>query len=89
MPYKAHITKVDTGETRTTDIEWDWHKNGEDGDWFWWSEGNYSCDCNRELCFLRAGGETPEISDVECSEGKYTVEIELPDGKRIPIKADE
>ena len=50
---------------------WAWPEN-----WVWmWTEGNYSCDCNRELEFRRALGETPEWDDVECSEGRFSVWI--------------
>jgi hypothetical protein len=36
-----------------------------------WSDGNYSCDCNRALFFARAGGE--EEPEVECGEGAYAI----------------
>lgn len=39
---------------------------------FWWSEGNGSCDCNRELFFLRARGEDDE-DDVECGDERYSI----------------
>lgn len=45
---------------------------------FNWSEGNYSCDCNRHLFFERAGGVEPyEDPDYlgDCTDGKYSVRI--------------
>ena len=40
---------------------------------FIWSEGNFSCDCNRHSFFQRALN-LPEDDDVPCSEGKYMVD---------------
>ena len=39
-----------------------------------WSEGNFSCDCNRELFFLRGQGIEPSNSP-DCGEGKYVAEV--------------
>lgn len=44
---------------------WAWNE-------FWWKEGNASCDCNRELFFLRARGEE-EPEETECGGDKYSV----------------
>lgn len=41
---------------------------------FIWEDGNYSCDCNRTLFFLRAKDEE-EPEDPPCSEGKYSVRL--------------
>ena len=66
--------------------EW---RDGEDGesdqsgspDWYWWHEGNQSCDCNRVECFARARGEVIP-SERECSNGLYSIiRFELPDGR--------
>ena len=41
---------------------------------FIWEEGNYACDCNRELFFYRAKNiEEPE--ETKCGEEKYSVKI--------------
>lgn len=44
---------------------------------FMWTEGNYSCDCNRYLFFERAKGNNPNWDDGECSTtvNKYLVNI--------------
>lgn len=71
MPYKAHILKVSTGETRVRDIDLDWGDSSE----YWWTCGNFGCDCNRELEFRRAGGE-PELiepEDTKCGETGFLV----------------
>lgn len=34
-----------------------------------WTEGNYGCDCNRQLFFARAAGEEePRPKDLSCGE---------------------
>lgn len=40
---------------------------------FIWADGNYACDCNRELFFFRAVGE--EDPDNACSHDRYSVQI--------------
>lgn len=68
----VHLFKVETGERRvyrSEEIEWD----GEWSHWIW-EDGNYSCDCNRELFFVSAGGGEAESCSVPCSDGKYVVE---------------
>ena len=49
---------------------------------FIWEEGNFSCDCNRELFFLRAGQE-PEHDEVECGADRYAVELVNPKDGRV------
>lgn len=41
---------------------------------YWWEEGNASCDCNREIFFLRAK-KLNYVDDTKCSEGKYSVRL--------------
>ena len=84
--YKVAIRNNATGELRiaTMDVP-------DDGATFWWKDGNMSCDCNRELEWLRAGGQHEEAekvfkSETVCSTGRFTVPyIELRDGKRLEI----
>jgi hypothetical protein len=79
-PCTISITHVKSGETRS--YEDTWHDAGV----YMWGDGNYSCDCNRELFFEQAGspleddddddeGETPH-----CGETRYRVKIVDPDG---------
>lgn len=45
---------------------------------FIWENGNYACDCNRHLFFKRAKNEeSKEDWDVECSHGKYSVNLKI------------
>lgn len=41
---------------------------------YWWERGNASCDCNRELFFLRARNEN-DPDDTECSDGRFSVRL--------------
>ncbi len=40
---------------------------------FLWSDGNYGCDCNRALLFVRCDGE--DDPDIPCSDGLYSVRL--------------
>lgn len=83
MSYTVTIRKNATGETRVydcSDLEWREHSL------FWWTDGNFGCDCNRELSFERAGGSDPDIDAVKCGDGAFTVlHADFPDGSRIII----
>jgi len=46
-------------------------KDGSDWSDFMWSEGNYSCDCNRRNFFNDVGAG---LEDNECGEGGFIVE---------------
>ncbi len=76
-PYAAHITDRRTGETVVAHqggMSW-----GESSE-FWWSDGNYGCDCNRYLEFERAKGREPEFVDAKC------VWDDFPNGKRFCVR---
>jgi hypothetical protein len=47
--------------------DWDFNE-------YWWSDGNASCDCNRELFFQHARGE-PESDEPDCGDGGYSVRL--------------
>ena len=75
----AHLYNPATGE-RGVDVgeypvqPWDLAEDGGTA-YFMWTEGNYSCDCNRRLFLWYAlhPGETEE-PDFECGEGAILVE---------------
>ena len=74
MGYKVVPRRNDNGVTRT-------HASDSPFSRYWWAEGNAACDCNRDIFWRQAGGET-EFPDVPCSEGKYTVvSVIFPDGR--------
>jgi len=75
MQVVATITNVATGETRE-------HHDDLPGDplfahstaLYQWTDGNYSCDCNRALFFARAAGdESP--ADPPCGEAAFLVQL--------------
>lgn len=83
---EVHIRKNETGEIAiyiNDSAIW----NGEDG-WsdYWWSEGNGSCDDNRYLSFERGKGNDPETGQVECGEGKYSINIYSSKTKKLIYK---
>ena len=77
----AHIKKMSTGEVRQYDSEiWG---DGDGPDPYIWSEGNWSCDCNRHDFFNNSGPVTADgTSDYVCGESEYKVKLEV-DGKFI------
>ena len=83
MTYRAYIVKVETGEGRWYEMdgcEWG------DGSVFFWTEGNFGCDCNRADSWLRAAGIEPEDDGSPCGDGAYRVPyVELSDGQRVQI----
>ena len=90
MRYSVLIRNNETGEERLyplcKEVPWG------DGSYYWWTEGNMSCDCNRHMSFLRAGGpgpvDDPHWNDVDrdCGDGAYSVPYAvLEDGTRIAL----
>lgn len=55
--------------------EWttDENNNPVEGDCFIWTDGNYSCDCNRALFIQRVG--FPDFPDMECGDAIKLVSI--------------
>lgn len=52
-----------------TDVWTGWNYNT-----YWWKEGNASCDCNRELFFVRARNED-DPDEAECGDGRFSVRL--------------
>ena len=42
-----------------------WEKEYHQYNWFWWEEGNGSCDCNRSLEIIRT---YPEFKELNCGD---------------------
>ncbi|MBX6316133.1 MAG: hypothetical protein IRY99_24965, partial [Isosphaeraceae bacterium] len=84
--YAVAIRNNTTGEVRVADVDLAW-REGRDGSRWWWTGGNFGCDCNRRLVFERAGGVDIDPASVECGDGGYSVLwVELPDGRHVPIE---
>lgn len=78
MSYKVEIRNNETGEIRIKEMNLEW----SDGSLFWWTEGNFGCDCNREMQF----GTDKEFDDIECGETRFSVlKVILPDGTEYQI----
>ncbi len=83
--FTVHIKNNKTGEIRQH-IEKD--ENWFDGSDFMWTEGNYSCDCNRALYFARANGSDDELAEgQDCGDNEaYSIPfVILKDGTKITI----
>lgn len=79
MNYRVLIRKNNTNECR-------WYDAGDYSDpetiEFLWSEGNYSCDCNRGLFWARANNEADP--DRECGISEYDViDAETDTGEKL------
>lgn len=89
MPHTIAIRNNTTGEIRLYQDDEDWFEyDPQDGQFWWWTDGNGGCDCNREIYFERAAAERAgnDCDDAPCGEGAYTVlYAEFPDGTRIEI----
>lgn len=73
----ACIAEIKNNETSEI-VEYETNEILEEGDdypiIFNWQEGNFSCDCNREIFFNRTKGLEMDFNN-ECSEGKYSVNL--------------
>lgn len=50
---------------------------------FMWSDGNYSCDCNRALFFANTVGDPDP--DQECGDKAYSVRITSENGSVLHV----
>ena len=50
---------------------------GDDMSFFWWSEGNGSCDCNRSVCFEGAHEELEALHSGVCYGCERFVAIDV------------
>jgi hypothetical protein len=76
VKYTVHIRNNATGEVREYRDNLDWHGSSL----YWWSEGNMSCDCNREPTWIMAGGGEPP-DNCDCGHSRFAItRIVLDDG---------
>ena len=88
MAYIIAIRKNDTGEihyyTDTFTYEDEYHMLWQ------YTEGNFGCDCNRELFWYRLIGIEKIGEKLKCTDDRFSiVYIERPDGTRITEKEIE
>lgn len=65
----ARIRRNDSGEVRSYESTSSYDDEVGGVNPYWWSEGNAGCDCNRHLFF------TKYDSEIDCSEGLYSVNL--------------
>lgn len=79
--YDVHITYLPTGEMRVYKETYPFDREGLE---FQYGEGNYSCDCNRQLFFDRAAGKPERNPHALCSPyNLYRVKILDSDGVTV------
>jgi hypothetical protein len=64
VSYSVTIIRNSDGERATISHDGDWDEGAE----FIWSEGNYSCDCNRAIFFARERDEPDPWPPCECGK---------------------
>ena len=76
----AHIRKNETGEIRIYKIDGIMDEDSGYPHTFIWHDGNYACDCNRELFFEYALEDGMSMDDIgnECSDGRFSVNLQNP-----------
>lgn len=75
--YSVNIKNNSTSEVRKVDFNLPWNN---DSSHFLWTQGNYSCDCNKHLFFSNSE------EDFKCGDDVYSiVDITLDDGSLIKI----
>jgi len=72
----AHIRRVADGEVRKMDDVAILNADEKFPSPFIWSDGNYACDCNRELFFDRAAGN--KSAESACSDDRFEVNLVNP-----------
>ena len=71
MKYSVDIRDNATGEVRRVPQSLPWGKGS--GSLYWWTEGNFGCDCNRSHVFAtKEESEADGFSD-ECGKTRFTV----------------
>jgi len=69
-------------------------EDGEFKDFFWWTDGNMGCDCNRSMDFDRAKGikiDDPldENPRYKCGSDRFTIEKIICEGLEVWIDGEE
>ena len=73
MPCTIFLRNNQTGEVREIQEQGSWDEDGSPTEYMW-TDGNYGCDCNRLLFWLRAKNEDePDFEDLECGEGGFSI----------------
>lgn len=73
-PVCVEVRNNATGEVRV-DKTHAWEDDEIGSSEYIWSEGNFSCDCNRSLFFARSAGGKPDPSEATCGDDAFSVRI--------------
>jgi len=84
----VHIRKNATGEIRKYEDTGIWNEEEQELATYIWEEGNFSCDCNRQLFWWRANKENDE-GETSCGENKFSVNIYSTKGKLVYKEFEE
>lgn len=81
MPYVAIIRENSSGEIRRCQQDGlDWHEGNDGNSYWWWTDGNFGCDCNRRDAFYNRTYGDDAGEDSPCGDSAYDVlAIELRD----------
>lgn len=86
--YRVLLQNNETQERRWYTVDQDW----DDGCLFAWTEGNWSCDCNRACFFIEASDDPKEWNNgwsFPCGDMLYTaLYAELPNGEQIKLDGE-
>lgn len=89
MNYTVRIKDNSTGEIRKCKIDLEWTESSV----FWWTDGNFGCDCNREVQFMRATDKSFDFDDdvrTVCGHTRFTaIDATLEDGSVMKIDGDK
>lgn len=71
------VTLFDPATNRRVEVRDEFNGDGMGAEYMW-TEGNYSCDCNRRLDMLRALGEPWDVSDSPCGNTIVMEKLSIP-----------
>lgn len=70
----AQIRRNADGVVRDYTMDSNWYEGSEGDSSFLWGDGNFACDCNRNLFFCRAADEDEPL-DRHCGSDRFSVRI--------------
>lgn len=77
MSYFVKIQDNKTKEIIVHEENRDWEEHSD----FWWTEGNMSCDCNRQRFFEPGGHASDHAIGFPCGDTRYSIiDITAEDG---------
>lgn len=82
MSLTVEIRRNADGAIRTHADSGPWDDANEYG----WTEGNFSCDCNRALFFARAVGDPDP--NIPCGDDGYSIRVSGADGRVLYQDSD-